>query len=130
MNILITLPKHLIDAIIDGRKLFEMRKSLPKLLNIGQDGFFAVEKGTKNVRCWCRVDSVFETYIDYYCISWYVSRLCVDENYIEKYANGKKVYIWKIGKVMEIKDLDRGSLFVDRNPQHFAYCPLSYGDSY
>ena len=130
MNILVTLPKHLIDAIINGDKKLEMRKSFPKLLKIGEDGFFAVEKGTSNVRCWCRIDSACETFIDHYCASRYVSRLCVDEEYIEKYANGKKVYLWKIGKVKEITDLDRSSLFVDKNPQQFAYCPLSYGESY
>lgn len=130
MNILITLPKHLIDAIIDGRKQYEMRKILPKYLCVGRDGFFVVEKGTDNVRCWCRVDSICETYIDHYSASWFVSRLCVDYEYIERYANGKKVYLWKIGKVMELSDLNRNSLFVDRNPQQFAYCPLSYGESY
>lgn len=130
MNILITLPKHLIDAIINGDKKFEMRKSLPKLLKIGQDGFFAVEKGTSNVRCWCRVDSVCGTFIDHDNISCFVSRLCVDKEYIEKYANGKRVYLWKIAKVKELSDLDRSSLFVDKNPQQFAYCPLSYGESY
>lgn len=64
MNILITLPKHLIDKILSGEKEFEMRKCLPKKMKIGEDGFFVVEKGTDNVRCWCRVDEVRETYID------------------------------------------------------------------
>lgn len=130
MNILITLPKHLIDAILKGDKLYEMRKSYPKNLILGQDGFFAVEKGTSNVRCWCRVDDIRETFIDHYSASWYVSRLCVNEEYIERYAATQKVYLWKIGKVMELSDLDRGSLFVDKNPQSYAYCPLSYGESY
>ena len=130
MNILITLPKHLIESIIRGEKLYEMRKCLPKNMKIGEDGFFAVEKGTSDVRCWCRVDDVRETFIDHYSASWYVSRLCVDEEYIRRYANDKKVYLWKIGKVIELSDLDRDSLFVDKNPQQFAYCPLSYGQSY
>ena len=130
MNILITLPKSLIDSIIRGEKIYEMRKSFPILMKIGVDGFFAVEKGTRIVRCWCRVDAVCETYIDHYSASWFTSRLCVDEEYIRRYAGDKKVYIWKIGKVIELSDLDRGSLFVDRNPQQYAYCPLSYGESY
>lgn len=130
MNILITLPKHLIEEIISGEKEFEMRKCLPKHMKIGEDGFFVVEKGTDKVRCWCRVDKVSETYADHYSIDWYISRLCVPEEYIERYANGKKVYLWKIGKVIEIQDLCRDSLFVDKNPQQFAYCPLSYGESY
>lgn len=130
MNILITLPKLLIEKIISGEKKFEMRKCLPKNIKLGEDGFFVVEKGTDEVRCWCRVDKVSETYADHYSIDWYVSRLCVPKEYIEKYANGKKVYLWKIGKVIKIQDLCRDSLFVDRNPQQFAYCPLSYGESY
>ena len=130
MNILITLPKHLIDSIIRGEKIYEMRKSLPKFMKIGEDGFFAVEKGTSNVRCWCRVDDVRETFIDHYSASLFVSRLCVNEEYICRYAANQKVYLWKIGKVIELSDLDRSSLFVDKNPQQFAYCPFSYGESY
>jgi hypothetical protein len=130
MNILITLPKNLIEKIISGEKVYEMRKSLPKLMKIGEDGFFAVEKGTSNVRCWCRVDDVREVYINDPNESLLVQRLCVDEDYIRKYAANKIVYLWKIGKVIELSDLDRGSLFVDKNPQQFAYCPLSYGESY
>lgn len=130
MNILITLPKPLIDSIISGEKIYVMRTVVPKFMNIGEDGFFAVEKGTRNVRCWCRIDSVYGTFIDHYSASWFASRLCVNEEYVRKYANGKQVYFWKIGKVIEISDLDRGSLFVEKNPQQFAYCPLSYGESY
>lgn len=130
MNILITLPKELIEKIISGEKNYEMRKCLPKNMRIGVDGFFAVEKGTRNVRCWCRVDDVRETYIDYYTASLYVSRLCVDEEYISRYAHDKKVYLWRIGKVIELSGLDRCNLVVDKNPQQFAYCPLSYGESY
>lgn len=130
MNILITLPKHLIEHIIKGDKKFEMRKSIPKNLIIGQDGFFAVEKGTCNVRCWCRVDSICETNIDDNSASLFESRLCVDESFIRRYAKDKKVYLWKIGKVIELSDLTRYSLCVDKNPQQFAYCPISYGESY
>ena len=130
MNVLITLPKHLIDSIISGEKKFEMRKTIPKFMNIGNDGFFAVEKGTRNVRCWCRIDNVYGTWIDHYSASWFAARLCVNEEYVIKYAADKRICLWKIGKVIEIKGLDRSSLFVDKNPQQFAYCPLSYGESY
>lgn len=130
MNILITLPKNLLEKIISGEKEFEMRKSLPKHMKIGEDGFFVVEKGTDEVRCWCRVDEVKETYIDRYSARRLASRLCVSEEYIEKYANSEKVYLWKIGKVIAFECLKRDSLIVYRNPQQFAYCPLSYGESY
>ena len=61
MNILITLPKDLLEKIISGEKKFEMRKCLPKNMRIGEDGFFVVEKGSDEVRCWCRVDKAIET---------------------------------------------------------------------
>ncbi len=127
MNIIITLPKHLIDKIINGDKKFEMRKCLPKNIRIGEDGFFVVEKGTDDVRCWCRVDEFYETIIDRNCKGWSSNlkqlskSLCVSEKFIEKYAKEKKVYLWKIGKVIKIECLKRGSLIVDRNPVQFAY---------
>lgn len=130
MNILITLPKKLLEDIISGKKKFEMRNCLPKHMKIGEDGFFVVEKGTNDVRCWCRVDAIMETYVDYYSADWLASRLCVPYEYVARYANGKKIYLWKIGKVITIECLKRDSLIVDKNPQQFAYCPLSYGESY
>lgn len=130
MNILITLPRNLIEKIISREKIYEMRKCLPKRMIIGQDGFFVVEKGTNMIRCWCRVDNITEQYVGHNSIDWYVSRLCVPAKYIEQYANGRKVYIWKIGKVKVFTYLGRESLFLDKNPQQFSYCPLSYGESY
>lgn len=130
MNILITLPKNLLEKIISGEKQFEMRKCLPKHMKIGEDGFFVVEKGTDDVRCWCRVDEIKDTNIDHHSAGCLAPRLCVTEEYIEKYANGGNVYLWKIGKVIVLECLKRDSLMVDRNPQQFAYCPLSYGESY
>lgn len=130
MNILITLPKDLIEKIISGEKVYEMRKCLPKNMTIGVDGFFVVEKGTSDVRCWCRVDKAIDTYLDHYCAAWFARPTCVSEEYMLKYADGKKVYLWRIGKVIKIDVLDRSSLGVDINPQQFAYCPLSYGESY
>lgn len=123
MNILITLPKNLINKIISGEKDFEMRKCFPKYMEIGKEGFYIVEKGTDNVRCWCRVDDITGHYINPYYAGWFAQHLCVSEEYIEKYANGKKVYLWKIGKVKMIYGLSRISLCIDKNPQQFVYTP-------
>lgn len=130
MNILITLPKYLIEKIISGEKVYEMRKCQPKNMEIGIDGFFVVEKGTQTIRCWCRVDKVIVTYIDHYSAIFMANILCVSEEYMENYANSKKVYLWKIGKIKVFDCIGRDSLFVDKNPQQFAYCPLSYGESF
>lgn len=130
MNILITLPKDLIEKIILGEKLYEMRKSRPTNVKIGEDGFFVVEKGTNEVRCWCRIDDIYTTYINYYGACRWAPLLGVPRSYVIRYAMGENVCMWKIGKVIEFECLCRESLMVDRNPQQFAYCPLSYGESY
>ena len=130
MNVLITLPKDLIEKIISGEKKYEMRKYFPKYMRLGEDGFFVVEKGTDKIRCWCRVDYNFKMDGRITAAGWIASRLCVSKEYIKKYANGKKIYLWKIGKVKTFTDLKRDPLLIKRNPQNFAYCPLSYGESY
>lgn len=131
MNILITLPKDLLEKIISGEKKFEMRKCLPKNMRIGEDGFFVVEKGTDNVRCWCRVDNYMYGMMIEEQARKFSKDLCVSPQFILDYAPvGTWVYLWKIGKVKVLQDLCRDSLLVDKNPQQFAYCPLSYGESY
>ena len=131
MNVLITLPKDLLEKIMSGEKKFEMRKSVPRLMNVGEDGFFVVEKGTDEVRCWCRVDKVETHLMSEEFAKQYAKDLCVYQSYIQGYAPvGAKVYLWRIGKVIKFECLSRDSLIVDRNPQQFAYCPLSYGESY
>jgi len=130
MNILVTLPKNLVEKIISGEKTVEVRKCLPKNMKLNSDGFFVVEKGTDNIRCWCRVDDIEYTFVDIYFASWLAPRACVSEEYLEEYANGGKLFLWKIGKVKTFDSLKRADLLVDKNPQQFAYCPLSYGESF
>lgn len=131
MNVLITLPKNLLEKIISGEKQVEMRKTLPRNMKIGEDGFFVIEKGTDKVRCWCRVDEVKVFIMTEKMAIAYSQLLCVTPEYIINYAPvGTVVYMWFIGKVKKLQDLCRDSLIVDKNPQSFAYCPLSYGESY
>lgn len=127
MNILITLPKNLLDKILSGEKKFEMRKCLPKNMKLGEDGFFVVEKGTDDVKCWCRVDSVIEISMNEWVSEYYSNDLCVTPRFILNYAPiGTKVFLWEVSKVVKLQDLCRDSLYVDKNPQQFAYTPLSY----
>lgn len=131
MNVLITLPQDLIKSIISGDKTFEMRKCKPKMMKVGEDGFFVVEKGTDEVRCWCRVDQAREVVMTEQLAIEYSRFLCVTPEFVINYAPaGTKVYLWGIGKVKKLQDLCRDSLIVGKNPQSFAYCPLSYGESY
>lgn len=131
MNILITLPKVLIEKIISGEKKFEMRKVLPKQMIIGVDGFFCVEKGTDEIKCWCRVDEIRKHVMTEAIATKYHKYLCVSPQFILDYAPvGTKVYLWGIGKVIKFEILYREFLLVDKNPQQFAYCPLSRGESF
>ena len=128
MNILVTLPRELITKIITREKRYEMRKSFPERMDVCAEGFFVVEKGTDEIKCWCRVDEVLYTYIDDYTISKLPSMVCVPEEYIRQYGRGKMVYLWRIGKVITFENLKRSSLKIYRNPQQFVYCPGSYGE--
>ena len=131
MNILITLPKEIISEILSGNKKFEMRKCIPKNLKIGEDGFFVVEKGTDLVRCWCRVDSITDVKMTKEMAAYYSGSLGVTQQFILKYAPpGTRVYLWEIGKTKKFYNLHRRVLIIDRNPQQFAYAPLSYGESF
>ena len=130
MNILITLPKNLIEDIISGKKKYEMRKCQPKYMRIGEDGFFVVEKGTDNIRCWCRVDEVKHTYIGPISANLLSSYLCVSKKDIVIYAKRRKVYLWKIGKVKVFDSLKRDSMLIKRNPMQFVYWVLSYGEAF
>ena len=131
MNVLITLPKNLLDKIISGEKKIEMRKCMPNYLKVGEDGFFVVEKGTDKVKCWCRVDAAINTDINEREAKLFSEDLCVTPQFILDYApEGKNVWLWEIGKVVELENVCRYSLQVERNPQQFAYCPLSYGESF
>lgn len=131
MNILITLPKELISEILSGNKKFEMRKCLPKNMKIGEDGFFVVEKGTDLIRCWCRVDQIINVRMTDEMAAYYMGSLGVTQQFILEYApSGTRVYLWGIGKVIEFYNLHRRYLVIDRNPQQFAYAPLSYGESF
>lgn len=131
MNILITLPKNLIDKILSGEKKYEMRKCLPKQMEIGEDGFFVVEKGTDDIRCWCRVDYAIPAIMNEFNAERLSKDLCVTPQFILDYApTGTGVYLWEIGKVITFDNLKRDSVYYGRNPQQFAYTPLSYGESF
>lgn len=97
-------------------------------MRVSEEGFFVVEKGTDNIRCWCRVDKVRLIYIGPISAKLLSSSLCVSKKDIERYAKRQSVYLWKIGKVKVFDCLKRDPLLIKRNPQQFAYYVLSPGD--
>lgn len=131
MNVIITLPENLIELILSGEKLFEMRKCLPARMEIGEDGFFAIEKGTDKVRCWCRVDHVTKLIMTTQLSEQYSPELGVSPEFILDYAPVETlVYMWRISKVVKLDKLSRESFYLRDNPQSFVYCPWSYGEPF
>ena len=133
MNIVITLPAHLSKAIMEGRKKCEMRRCCPKLFNLGHDGFFVVEKGTKNVVCWCKVKRFVEINTSSMDVGVMADSLCVNEDFIRQYIGGrKKVFLWEIEKCFTFRTPLHlwKDLAVNKAPQSFCYAPLSHGVSY
>lgn len=128
MNVVLTLPKHLIANLISGNKRIEMRKSFPIHFNIGIDGFFACEKGTTEIKCWCRIDRIEKVQDISRVPSEMQTSICVSEDYIKRYAQNKKIYFWHIGKCIEFTtplDLHR-NFNLKRAPQSYAYAPSKY----
>ena len=132
MNIVITLPNYLIEAIREGRKQYELRLCAPIQFNQSCDGFFVVEKGSSNVVCWCRVDDIFSTCDENWICEEFADTLAVPEDWIRKYLKGRPAFLWHIKEAHFFeKPLSlQNDLYVDRNPQSFAYCPFSHGRSY
>lgn len=132
MNIVITLPPHLVEAFIRGEKTAELRKSYPLHLKTGEDGFFIVTKGTRFVSCWCRVSEIKRLYKTSTLTEEEKQSLFVDDFWIEKYRRGRKsCFMWKTDKIKCFSpSITLDELMVDKAPQQFAYCPLSYGESY
>lgn len=136
MNIVITLPNRYIQAIIDGKKTIEMRKSIPKYCRAGEDGFFVVEKGTDNIICWCKVSEFYAINTSLDCLvamqfdKW-GSQICVSRKEFFNYCKkNNQIYLWFIDKVKIFSQpLHKEDLIIDKNPQSFCYTPLSYGES-
>lgn len=132
MNIVITLPPHLVEAFIRGEKTAELRKSCPLHLKTREDGFFIVTKGTRFVSCWCRVSEIRRLYKNYTLTEEEKQSLYVDDFWIEKYRKNRQTcYIWKTDKIKCFSpSITLDDLMVDKAPQQFAYCPRFYAESF
>ena len=60
MNIIMTLPRYIIDKILSGEKEFEYRCYYPKKFNWQNNKIFVVQKGTGNVVMWMTIGKPIE----------------------------------------------------------------------
>lgn len=131
MNIAITLPKNLIHEIINGEKCFEMRKALPAYYFPRVDYVAVVEKGTKRCPLILKVSDFKYVYTDVISefVTYYSVKLCVPEEWIMKYIEGRKgVWLWKIGAAHETPNPEKAyrALKLKRNPQSYVYINKKY----
>ena len=124
MNIVITLPSHLIDAIISGEKTIEISKTKPRNFEISSDWVYVVERGTKDV-----VIAFSVRYFSYYhnnLMAWhYCKDKCgISEMQFRQYTdNARYIVLWHICVVQTFSvpvDLVE-ELGVSRAPQSYCY---------
>lgn len=124
MDVVITLPKKLIHAIVSGTKTIEFRKSYPKDFDCRNDCVYIIEKGTQNVVAFFLV-SDFQFEYDLVEI-WrnYSIQLGVPFFKILTYApRCRTYYLWRIRKAAYLyTPLDRELSFgLTTNPKGFVY---------
>ena len=124
MNVVITLPKNLITAIVSGAKTIEFRKSYPKDFDCRKDCVYIIEKGTRNVVAFFLVsDFQYETNP---VEIWrdYSIQIGVPFFWFMAYApRCRAYYLWRIRKASYLyTPLDREFSFgLTTNPQGFVY---------
>lgn len=124
MNVVITLPKHLIEAILWGEKSYEIRSSLPSHFDEKKDVVFVVQKSTRVIPLYFTIKT-FYGYSKLEDVNTILSeRAAVSPSFIEKYRQGKRrIYAWVIGCACKVScptDLYT-DLKIDKNPQSFIY---------
>lgn len=124
MNIVITLPQKLITKILLGEKRYEIRKSLPKLLQLERSWVYVVKKGTNEVPLVFQVDNIL--YGNMYMELWksmHGKAGIPIEWYMRYVNNAKHICIWSISKRIFFTDpIDvKKDLMIEKNPQQFTY---------
>lgn len=122
MNVVITLPRNLIDKILRGEKTYEMRKYIP--YHYDRDcRIYVVQKRTKNIVLSFRCDYFFEYNPNR---GWEVagSMLGISKSYYLEYTkNAKSIWFWPILNLRE-ENLTLDDIGVARAPQNFCYFNL------
>lgn len=127
MNVVITLPHELIQAILDGRKTVEVRSRIPKLFHKEWSVVYVVEKGTRTCPLYFSIRG-FEEFYDYdHAFMAAKDKACVPERWLSDYLhNCYNPVLWYIGRVCPIADVSFNykMLGIYRNPQCFCYTDL------
>lgn len=124
MNILITLPSYLIQAILDGKKHVEVRTKLPNKFNTDTDVVFVVEKGTHNVPIMFSIRQFVIFDSNDHALMDAKKDAAVSYKWLfESCCKHQQICLWEIGRVCEFKFPDQMAtwLNIKTNPQSFTY---------
>ena len=124
MDIVITLPKNLIDKILSGEKTVEVRTHKPIMFGLYRDIVYVVQKGTRRVVMNFTVEDFLDVDRAGLLFIYNEGNIGVDLNWLMKYAaNKKKFSVWCIGCVssLECMNLTLDDLHVKVAPQSYAY---------
>lgn len=124
MNILITLPSYLIQAILDGRKHVEVRSKIPNKFNTDTDVVFVVEKGTHNVPIMFSIRRFVIYDSNDHALMDAKKEAAVSYKWLFEYCyNHQRICLWEIGRVCQFYHPDLIALWlkIETNPQSFSY---------
>lgn len=124
IHVIITLPLQLWEEIVAGRKLFELRKSIP-LIHPFSGRVYVVIKGTKLVPGYFTVGGIIGSddtdYLWEYCGAY----LGITTEWYQRYASTMRhcLYAWEIDSVYKYNiPLNIKRIFgIAHNPQSFVY---------
>lgn len=124
MNIVITLPRHLIDKILSGEKKVELRKAAPRQFYCYKDEVYVAEKGSDRIVAVLTLFTIKGMTIDR--IALMKEHLGVPWSWVTDYAGDRQyLYAWVICKAYEFKPPLIAHVWdFPRNPQSYAYYPF------
>lgn len=123
-HVIITLPFQLWEKIVAGRKLFELRKSIP-LIQPFSGRVYVVIKGTKFVPGYFTLSGIVGSDDADYLWDYSGGYLGVSKEWYQRYASTMRqcLYAWEIDSVYKYDfPLDiRNHFAIVHNPQSFVY---------
>lgn len=120
MNVLITLPKRLIDKIIIGEKTLELRSRIPMRYD-DNSRIYVVQKGTRRIRLSFRCPYFNKVQANHESALVYHRFLGISlEEYMSYVSRYRELCFWPIKDLMnECATID--DFNIKRNPQSFIY---------
>lgn len=129
MNIVITLPTDLIDAILSGKKSIEIRSKMPLNFETGKDVVYVCQKGFQRVPLFFTIKKFSIYKHDYIGDLALSERASVPVKWVSDYRDKHAVvYAWVIGYVCKLAYADEvwQHINIKHNPQCYSYTNIEW----